>query len=469
MPFELGVVWSGGAPLPHLVSSGHRSLVAFYLEEPAPNWDGTYARMVDPTDDTVESLALAEFKGVVAVKMGPPNDEVLHGHPLWGRGLEWYGTYVVENSRWLAELIEINRVHERFDLERWEERRHFPARLPRRDGRGDRARHRGSDRANVDARAARGVDREALARIGARNAGWTSHVLLSMAVRQATIDRPVDRVQAEAQTGRGWYAVLARTGLGAKGVSYGLVGVLAVALALGAGGQATSRQRALQKLASHSFGKVVLALLALGFAAYAIWRFVQAVAEREDAGDGETKGAAKKWGKRAGYVGRGLIYAGLTASTVKIVLGAGGGGSQTGKAHKTTATVLSWPAGTWLVGIAGAVIVGVGLWNLYRGISRKFEDRWRTGEMVEQARRWGARAGVVGHAARAVVFALIGIFLFKAAIDFNPKDAIGLDGALRKLAHASYGPYLLGLTAAGLVAYALYCFVDARYRDVSAG
>jgi hypothetical protein len=288
-----------------------------------------------------------------------------------------------------------------------------------------------------------------------------------VSARQPTIDLPAQRARSDARAGRGWYAVLARTGLVAKGVSYGLVGVLAVALALGAGGQATSRQGALEKLAANGFGKVVLVLLAIGFAAYAIWRFVQAVAERED--PGEAKGAAKKWAKRAGYVGRGLIYAALTASTVKILLGSGGGQSQTGKAHKTTAMVLSWPAGTWLVGIAGAVIVGVGLWNLYRGVARKFEDRWRTGEMGEQARKWGARVGLVGHVARAVVFSLIGIFLVKAAIDYNPKDAIGLDGALRKLADAGYGPYLLGLTAAGLVAYGLYCLVDARYRDVSAG
>src|SRR5437764_6649885 len=200
-----------------------------------------------------------------------------------------------------------------------------------------------------------------------------------MAVRHETIGRPVQKAQAEAQAGRGWYAGLARTGLVAKGVSYGIVGVLAIKLAVGAGGKAASRAGALHTLAGQAFGKVMLALLAIGFAAYAIWRFVQAVAEREDPDDGETKGAAKKWGKRAGYAGRGLIYAGLTASTVKILFGSSGGQSQTGKAHKTTAVVLSWPAGTWLVGIAGAVIVGVGLWNLYRGIARKFEDRWRTG------------------------------------------------------------------------------------------
>jgi hypothetical protein len=88
--------------------------------------------------------------------------------------------------------------------------------------------------------------------------------------------------------------------------------------------------------------------------------------------------------------------------------------------------------------------------------------------MSATAKRWGVRAGVVGHCARFVVFVLIGIFAVKAAVDYNPKDAVGLDGALQKLAHRSYGPWLLGITAAGLVAYAVYCFFDARYRDVTA-
>ena len=77
------------------------------------------------------------------------------------------------------------------------------------------------------------------------------------------------------------------------------------------------------------------------------------------------------------------------------------------------------------------------------------------------------RAGVLGHIARGVVFTLIGIFLGKAALDYNPDEAIGLDGALQKLAKASYGPLLLGLTAAGVICYAIYCALDARYRDVS--
>jgi uncharacterized membrane protein YidH (DUF202 family) len=265
------------------------------------------------------------------------------------------------------------------------------------------------------------------------------------------------RVQARA--GRGWYEALARAGLVAKGVSYGLVGVLAVGVALGVGGKATSQTGALKQLAGSSFGSVVLVLLAIGLAAYALWRFAQAATTRED-------DEKKAWAKRVLYVARGLIYTGLAFSALKILAGSGGG-SQNHKAHKTAGVVLSWPGGTWIVGIAGATIIGVGLWNAYRGVSKKFEDKWTHG-MSATAKTWAGRAGVAGHVARGIVFTLIGAFAIKAAVDYNPQDAVGLDGALQKLAHQSYGPYLLGVTAAGLVAYGVYCFADARYRDVSA-
>jgi hypothetical protein len=281
----------------------------------------------------------------------------------------------------------------------------------------------------------------------------------------AKVRRPAQEAEQEARAGSGWYAWLARTGLVAKGISFGIVGVLAIEVATGHGGKATSRQGALQTLSHSGFGKVLLAVLALGFAAYAAWRFVQAFAEKDE--EGGEKGEAKKWGKRAGYIGRGLIYVGLTASTVTILASSRQQPSQNQRAHSTTATVLAWPGGRWLVGAIAIAIIGAGVWNLYRGIARKFEDKWRTVQMSETERTWGARAGVVGHVARFVVFGLIGVFVTKAAIDFNPKDAIGLDGALQKLGQSGYAPYLLGLTAFGLVCYGIYCLVDARYRDVS--
>jgi hypothetical protein len=282
-----------------------------------------------------------------------------------------------------------------------------------------------------------------------------------MTTLEQQVKRPAEQAKARGRTGSGWYAWSARAGLVAKGVSYVIVGGLAVKLAAGHGGAATSRQGALHALAGESFGKVVLILLAIGFAAYALWRFVEALAVSDE--------GVKKWGRRAASIGRGIVYAALAFSAVKLLVGASStSGSQTAHAQKTSATLLSWPAGTWLVGIAGAIVIGVGLWNFYRGLSGTFEDKWRTGEMGAGARKWGRRVGTVGHVALAVVFGLIGVFVVKAALDYDPKEAIGLDGALQKLASAAYGPYLLGLTAAGMILYGVYCFFDARYRDVSA-
>jgi hypothetical protein len=244
-----------------------------------------------------------------------------------------------------------------------------------------------------------------------------------------------------------WEEPLARAGLVAKGFVYGLIGLLALELALGAGGAATSNQGALQHLAGSTLGSVLLALLAIGLAAYALWRLSQAWR-----GD--------KLGERIVAAARFVIYAALTYTAVRILTGTHEQ-SQNGKAHKATAVVLAWPGGTVLVGIVGAVLIGIGLWQLYEGVSRKFEDRWRGQNEL------GRLVGVVGHVARFVVFALIGVFAIKAAADYNPKQSVGLDGALQKLAHASYGSYLLGLTAAGLLAYGVFCLFDARYRDVT--
>jgi len=272
--------------------------------------------------------------------------------------------------------------------------------------------------------------------------------------------RPGRRAKRDAKQGRGWAAALARAGIVAKGASYGLVGVLAILLAVGSSGKTTSRTGALATLAQEPYGKVVLGLLALGFASFAAWQLLRTVFGPD--GDDGIKG----WGKRAGSLGRAAIYAALTFATCRILLGARTD-SQTQDARENTAVVLTWPAGRWIVGAVGLAILGAGAWNVYRGIGRKFMDAWRAG-IGRTARRWGARAGVLGHVARGIVFGLIGIFLVRAAIEFDPQEAVGLDGALREVVQATYGRYALGFVAFGFVCYAVFCFVDARYRDVSA-
>ena len=61
---------------------------------------------------------------------------------------------------------------------------------------------------------------------------------------------------------------------------------------------------------------------------------------------------------------------------------------------------------------------------------------------------------------------IIGWFLLKAAIDYDAKRIVSLGGALARLAHADYGRWLLGLTAAGLLSYGLFGIVQTRYHRV---
>ena len=257
-----------------------------------------------------------------------------------------------------------------------------------------------------------------------------------------------------------WVERGGRFGLATKGFSYILVAVIALRVAVGGGGQTESREGALKTLADEPFGWLLLVLVALGFASYAMWRFAVAIFDRDSEGDD-----AKGIGKRLGDVGKGIVYAALAVVTISVVVGAGGGGSS-GEEDKATAVVLDLPLGQWLVGAIGVAIVGAGLFNAYTALSGSFRKELREERMSGAEQSWYTAFGVAGHLARAVVFALIGIFVVRAAWQYDPDEAIGLDGALNKVAGEAYGPFLLAAVALGLAAYGLFCLVQARYRDV---
>ncbi len=257
------------------------------------------------------------------------------------------------------------------------------------------------------------------------------------------------------QPGFGW---LARAGLVARGVVYGIIGILAVKLATGSGGRVTNQQGALQTIARQSFGEVLLIAVAAGLGGYAAWRLIRAAI-------GHGRQEADSAFDRVAAIASGLVYGALCVTAVKILSGASaGGGSSAPK--KATAGVLGWPGGTVIVGGVGLVLIGVALYQAYEGLARKFLDKAETARMSRRVKRAYAGLGVFGHLARMVVFALTGYGLLTAAIDYEPQKAIGLDGALNELAENSYGPVLLGIVAAGLIGFALYSIADARYRKI---
>lgn len=253
-----------------------------------------------------------------------------------------------------------------------------------------------------------------------------------------------------------WFEWFSRAGFVARGLIYGIVGVLALKLAIGQGGKVTNQQGALHTVAQQPFGKILLGAVAAGLGGYALWRLVRAAIGHGP--EGSDSGV-----DRVSALASGAVYLLLCFFAVRILTGAKG---SSGTPAKATAGVFGWPAGTWIVGLAGLAMIGIGLYQGYRGLSKDFLADSKTEEMSPSMKQWIGWIGLVGHLARMVVFGLVGIFLVKAAIDFNPKAAIGLDGALAKLIHHSYGPLLLGVVAVGLIAFALYSVSDARYRRI---
>ncbi len=259
-----------------------------------------------------------------------------------------------------------------------------------------------------------------------------------------------------------WVERLGRFGLIAKGVIYGVVGVLAIKVALGGREENPDKEGALEAIAKQPFGRGLLVLLALGLAGYALWRLAQGFLDRDNEGED-----AKGLGKRAGAIARGAWYGLLCGLTVDRIVGSGGGGGGGGGGEqKTTAGVFDLPLGRYLVFAVGLAFLGAAGFNGYRAVTAKFSEKLKTGQMSDAEETVVTSLGVIGHLARMVVFGLIGAFLFEAAWTFDPKEARGLDGALFEVAQEAYGSILLGVVAAGLLAYALYCFAEARYRRI---
>lgn len=249
----------------------------------------------------------------------------------------------------------------------------------------------------------------------------------------------------------------ARAGLVARGVLWFVMSLLAFKVALGGSGQA-DKTGALSALRDQPLGQLLLLVLAAAFAAHAVFRLLEGTVGRRDEDDDQ-----KRWLKRLWSLGRVVVYGFLSFSTARF-LASGGGGGGGEDARKPTAQVMSLPAGAWLVGLIGVGIVIAGLVMTVRGVRQDFTDRLDlpTGRMARVVRA----VGMAGLGGRGLVYALVGSFLVRAAVTFDPDKAKGLDASLKALAAQPFGTALLLLAAAAMLSYAAWSFLEARYRDL---
>jgi hypothetical protein len=247
---------------------------------------------------------------------------------------------------------------------------------------------------------------------------------------------------------------MARLGLTARAVVYLLIGWLAVQIALGHGSHEANQRGAIAEIAQQKFGMVLLWLLGVGLAAYALWRLKEAAFG--------TAAEGRKKGPRLRSLVRGTVYAAFAVMTFSFIAGTSRQ-SQSQQQATMTARVMRHDGGRWLVGLIGLVVIVVGLMLIVEGARKKFTKQLQMNELTGRKRGVVVRAGMIGNIARGLVFALAGVLVIDAAVTYDPGKSTGLDGALRTLADRSYGPWVLGVLAAGLIVFGLYGLAEARW------
>jgi hypothetical protein len=244
------------------------------------------------------------------------------------------------------------------------------------------------------------------------------------------------------------FRILARTGYAVAGVLHVIIGVIAISIGFHAHGGEADQTGAMRSVAQAPGGIVLLVLMIVGLAALGFWQVARGITASGDTKD-RWKARLSSWGQAVGY----LALAGIAISV------AAGGGSSDGQ-KSTTAQVLAAPGGVVLIVVIGVCILGGGVWFVAKGIRRKFLDDLRP---EGGWRRPIEVVGVVGHIAKGVALAVLGVLVIVAAVTADPDQAGGLDQAFQALAHAPFGEVLVILTGIGFIAYGVYCGFRARF------
>jgi hypothetical protein len=256
-----------------------------------------------------------------------------------------------------------------------------------------------------------------------------------------------------------WIQAWARLGFAAGGIVYLVIGILAILVASAKYDRPQGPEGAIARISTQPFGHILLAVVMVGLFGYAVWCFIQAIFDADHDGN-DLKGI----GLRIGEFCSGIAY--LSLAILAFHRMRDEPAQQKSAAH-WTAKLMARSWGASIVELAGVVLVIVGIGLVFYAAQERFRKYLRLSEVSVSDREWIIQFGKWGYSAQGIVFCLIGAFLISAAIYSDPRKARGLDEALQWLAQQTYGPWLLGIVAAGLSAYGLFMLVEAKYRRLT--
>lgn len=255
---------------------------------------------------------------------------------------------------------------------------------------------------------------------------------------------------------------LAQLGFYTKGFLFIVIGLLAILVAIGErGGELADPSGALTRVAKEPYGKIILMVFVVGAVGHGAWNILRGAADVDNAGK-SVQGIIK----RSIAAGIGFFYFFL-AWTAWSIVSAAQISEDTGTFQKTlTAVLLSLPLGAILVGLVGLIVIGAGVHECYSGVTGKYRESFKLYKLDDKSLMVITILGFLSFLARGLIFGLMGYFFILAAIDSNPNEAIGIDGALRTLSESYFGKTVLFVTAVGLVCHGVLSLYESRYRRI---
>jgi hypothetical protein len=255
-----------------------------------------------------------------------------------------------------------------------------------------------------------------------------------------------------------WQRWVGHSGYIAEGLLYLVVGCFALFAALGRE-QPNGSKGALAKLGGSGFGDALLALLAVGLAAFVMWQLMLAIADPEHRAD---RRSPRRRLVRLGHLSNGVFHLVFVGEAVWSLCGLARADNERETQVQWTARAMAVPVGRYIVALIGVGIVAFGLWQFYRAVTR---DKNKRVDLSRTRLRFAIDVlGVYGLAARGALFALVGGYLINAAWRHDPRYSGGIAGALGGLKQQPFGRWLLGVVAAGLMCYGLYQMAKEGYR-----
>lgn len=254
-----------------------------------------------------------------------------------------------------------------------------------------------------------------------------------------------------------WFEYVARIGYVMTGLIHAMIGWICLRLGLtGDSGESADQSGAIGAFADAPGGAALLFIGGVAMAALALTHLL-------DVFYGSGRRSKKKASAIIKAISKAVMYAVLAYTSIQFALGDSSDSSDS--AESAAEPFLSSPTGKTIVIGVGVIIIIVGLYHVYKGISRKFHqdlspsgDR-QIGQLID-------KTGLVGYVAKGIALMGVGAMVMWAGITTDADMARGLDAAFKEALDLPSGGIALAAIGIGFILYGIYSVMRAKYQEM---